>query len=137
MIFVPAVRPEPAAATTVTVALVGSAVTAAEPLGTALATLPTTDRAQWRVFAPNAAPAGADVDIAVCAGAAAVRAAGRQWPAAEILALVSALGDEAGVLSVLDAGAHVCVRGSDSTLVAAYLHSIARRRGLLRRHAAR
>lgn len=43
----------------------------------------------------------------------------------------------AGAVDALDAGAHVCVRGSDSALVAAYLHSIARRRGLFSEDAAR
>ena len=120
-----------ARATAVTVALVGASATGAESLAAALVDLPTSDRADWRLRAADGVPTGAVVDIAVCDGTAAVRAAAVRWPDAEILALVSARGDEGSVLGALDAGAHVCVRGSDPAVVAAYVHSITRRRGLL------
>jgi DNA-binding NarL/FixJ family response regulator len=114
----------------VTVALLGSVVPAATPLLAALTTVPTTDTACWQLLTPDAAAAGMEIDIAICDGPAAVRAAERRWPDAEILALMSSA-DESGVLLALDAGAHVCVRESDSAVVAAYVHAIARRRGLL------
>jgi hypothetical protein len=77
------------------------------------------------------------VDIAVCDGPAGVSAAGRRWPAAATLALMPSGQDETGVLGALDVGAYVCVRDSPHSLVAAYLHSIARRRGLVTAQASR
>lgn len=130
MTSISATAPEATVAGTVTVALLGNVVPPAPPLLAALTTLPITDTARWQLLPPDAAAPSTEVDIAICDGPAAVRAAGRRWPDAEILALMSSA-DESGVVLALEAGAHVCVRESDSAVVAAYVHAIARRRGLL------
>lgn len=53
-------------------------------------------------------------------------------PAGTVLvAVVGEHDDGAGVVSALEAGAVACVRGTDPALTAAYLRSVARRRGLL------
>lgn len=128
-----------AAATTVRVALVAVSYPGSTTLRAALEKRPGAAGVTWdvrssdAVCATAAAPASEPVSvaIAVCDGAVGAQTARAAWPAAVVVALVPARDDGTATIAALQAGAHVCVRGNDPTLIAAYLQSIARRRGLL------
>jgi hypothetical protein len=124
-----------AATSTVTVALVGSAL-AAEALQAALRALPGAAPGAWVITSEQRPEALQPVDIAVCDREVAA-VVSRRWPDADVLAFVSAREEGGAVVAALESGAHVCVRGSDTALVAAYLYAIARRRGLRHPVAAR
>lgn len=116
---------------TVRVALLGSAVPSVPSLQAALAALRVPHPADWELFRPDAAASGATVDIALADTAPAVAVALDRWPDAAAVALVPAGDEGTAAIAALDAGATVCVRGADVGLIAAYLHAVARRRGLL------
>jgi hypothetical protein len=113
----------------ITVGCVGPAGPSPDRLEAALCTL--TTGVQWRVHAVDTLLPDTSVDIVLCDVAAAVGIAVRQWPAAAIVAVVPARDDGAAVIAALDAGALICVRDDDVALTAAYVQSVARRRGLL------
>jgi hypothetical protein len=115
----------------VTTALVGAAVPAADALQAALAALPTSGTVRWRVLPAASFEFRTRVDLAVCGSPETALSARARWPEAAVLLLVPTASADEAVLSALDWGAHVCVRDADSSVVAAYLVSIARRRGLL------
>lgn len=119
------VRPVPATPLTVTVLVLGSS---GPPIGTLRAALDTVDRVAWRVLA-GAAPAGTTaVDIVLCDGPVRAATAARRWPGAAIVALVP--GRHRGTVDGPDPAPVLYLPGGDIGLIAAYVRSIARRRGL-------
>lgn len=110
----------PAAAVTVTVAVLGATAPPSTALRAALDAPPGPGVA-WRVLSGDAATGAAAVDIVVCGDSGAAAAAIRRWPAAIIVALVPRPAAEPDAVLHLPAG--------DIGLVAAYVRSLARRRG--------
>ncbi len=112
---------------TVTLAVLGSAAPSVERLRAALAGPPTASTCGWQVLDGDAP----SVEIALCDTTESIHAALDRWPGVAVVALVPAHEDENAVLTALNAGASVCVRGAEAPVVAAYLQSVARRQGLL------
>jgi hypothetical protein len=110
---------------TVTVAVLGPTAPPAAGLGAALRAGPLC-RVTWRVVAGEAAGDVVAVDIVVCDDLGSAAAAAQRWPAAGVVALVS---PRRGVPAT-DARV-LCLTDGDVGLVAAYVQSVARRRGLL------
>ncbi len=111
----------------VTLAVLGDTAPSAELLRAALAGLPTASICSWQVV-QGATPSA---EIALCDTTESIRTALERWPDVAVVALVPARDDENAVLTALNAGASVCVRGAEAPVVAAYLQSVARRQGLL------
>jgi hypothetical protein len=114
----------------VTVALLGAIPPDAADLGSALKRI--SPGAGWLVVAvddPNRAHAA--VDIVLCASGPSVANAVTRWPHAAVVAIVATHDDGSGVVAALEAGADVCLRWEDNLLAAAFIQSVARRRGLL------
>jgi hypothetical protein len=122
------ISPAPAGVAPATVALLGPAAPPAEALRHALAALPRSADVAWRIAPADAVPAVA-VDIVLCDAGLTATAADR-WPAAAVVALVPAWDEATAVVRALEDGANVCVRGGDNRVIAAYVQSVARRRGL-------
>jgi hypothetical protein len=112
------------AAPTVTVALLGPGVPAADTLRAALLTLPTSLDVVWSVGPDDP---GDDLMIVLC-DAELTGPAVRRWPAAAAVALVGDRDDGAAVVRALEEGADICIRGRETGLIAAYVQSVARRR---------
>jgi DNA-binding NarL/FixJ family response regulator len=108
----------------VTLAVLGDTAPSAELLRAAL---PTASICSWQVV-QGATPSA---EIALCDTTESIRTALERWPDVAVVALVPARDDENAVLTALNAGASVCVRGAEAPVVAAYLQSVARRQGLL------
>jgi hypothetical protein len=86
---------------------------------------------RWTVSAGDSLPEQAAVQVALCCYPTSAQSAIRRWPDVPVLAVVPANDDGSAVQAALETGAVVCVRGSDPALVAAFIRSLARRRGLL------
>lgn len=113
---------------TITVAVLAAGPALLDPLQDRLVALSERD-VRWRVEPATAGTA--EPHLVLAHGAGHVRSARRRWPAAAVIGLVPTVDDGTGALAAMDAGAIVCVRGIDAGLVAAYIRSVARRRGLL------
>jgi hypothetical protein len=129
------VRSSPAIPVTVTVAVLGATVPSGVTLRAALDAL-AGDRVSWQVVAGEAAIGTAPVHIVLCDDPVAAAAAARRWPAAAVLALVPA-GRRGTVLDPAGAPGVLRLPSGDLGLVAAYVQSIARRRGLIGEDATR
>lgn len=118
-----------ASADIVTVAIMGTGTPAAPALHETLArTAPRPGSAGYRVIDVNSAGRPVHADIVVCAHARMAAVAAMVWPDADVVVLISLRDGDTDVLEALEAGATVCVRGSDVGLVAAYVHAVGRRR---------
>jgi hypothetical protein len=106
----------------------GSGPTPAE-LSAALASF--APSAVWDVRNGDCRPLAHAVDVALCDSVAAVAVAATRWPDAVVIVLNAAGGGGAPVVEALATGADLCVPRDSTSLIAAYLHSAARRRGLL------
>jgi hypothetical protein len=117
---------------TVTVALGGDAVPAAAELRTALDSIPTSVPVSWHLLPGSAVTPHIRVDIALAGTPIATAAALDRWPDAAVVALMYGPDhDVTAAVRALDAGADVCVHDASTDLIAAYVASVARRRGLL------
>jgi DNA-binding NarL/FixJ family response regulator len=85
---------------------------------------------EWQVRRATGPLDDDHVDILLCDSPSDVRNARYRWPKANVLMLVPSHGSETAVVAALEAGAHVCVRDAEPAVIAAFLHSIARRRRL-------
>jgi hypothetical protein len=128
----PAALPVP-----VHVVCLGLTVPSAGGLQAALAAARSAGAVQWHVAPADARGAEQPVDIVLCAGAQSVAAAARRWPTAAVIAIVSARDDGSAVVAALDAGAIMGLRHDDITLTAAFVHAVARSRGLVGKQFAR
>jgi hypothetical protein len=116
--------------TTIVVALLGGTSVLLGRLQSTLDALSSGDAA-WTVTPADALTAPAAVQIALCCYPASPETALSRWPDVAVVALVPENDDGSVVQAALDSGAMVCVRGADPALVAAFVRSVARRRGLL------
>jgi hypothetical protein len=123
------VRSSPAIPVMVTVAVLGATVPSSVTLRAALDAL-AGNRVAWHVIAGEAATGTAPVHIVLCDDPVAAAAAARRWPAAIVVALVPAR-RRGTVLDPGEAPGVLRLPSGDLGLVAAYVRSIARRRGLI------
>jgi hypothetical protein len=119
----------PTSVAAVGVAVCGSAAATLGLLSDRLAALPGTG-VRWDVWRDDDVPEAGAVDVAVCPDPESVRQALLRWPGAAAVMLAGA-SEDADAAAGLATGATVCVRGGDVALVAAFVRSVARRRGLL------
>jgi hypothetical protein len=129
------VRSAPATPVTVTIAVLGVTVPSSVTLRAALDAAGG-NQVTWRVISGETGIGTAPVHIVLCDDPVAAAAAAQRWPAAVVVALVPArqqgtAPDPAGVPGVLR------LPSGDLGLVAAYVQSIARRRGLVGEDATR
>ncbi|MDT4941189.1 MAG: hypothetical protein QOJ34_1278 [Pseudonocardiales bacterium] len=116
-------------ARSVRVALLGVTPTDAADLGAALNR--TDPDVAWIVAADDPNRPDAVVDIVLCDSGSSVADAVARWPHAAVVAMVGMHDDGSGVVAALEAGAEICLRREDNLLAAAFIQSVARRRGLL------
>jgi len=116
-----------------TVACTGVIAALIPALSQSLATLPSANGNVWALGDADLLPAGAVAQLAICDTAAACIEMGRRWPRVVRIVVVPEWDDGRATLAALDGGADVCVRGQDPQLIAAYVHSAARRHGLIER----
>jgi hypothetical protein len=127
------VRSSPAIPVMVTVAVLGATVPSSVTLRAALDAA-AGNQVTWRVISGETGIGTAPVHIVLCDDPVAAAAAAQRWPAAVVVALVPARQQGTAPGTAPDpAGAPGVLRlpSGDLGLVAAYVRSIARRRGLI------